>query len=234
MPWFKGMDSSQLELAYKECIASSKYITEHLPPGIKLEFENLKCGAIFYARKHYAYVKVWDADKGRLEKWELVSQGLQDKRRNYCAWFRMCAKTILELLLMPLPAEQQDKQSREELIVAFVMAELHKLETGKVDLEQLARSCNLQASYKTKTKPAQKQLADRMAKRGQPVPSGSRLRFVYIGNNASSLQISARAELPEWVRTHKELYIDTDYYKRELLKMAKDLLQVRPLTLLGY
>lgn len=221
MPLLTGVT---LEQAHQEAVESCQYVTSQLPGCLSLAFENIKSPSIFYKPKAYAYFKVWD-ESGRLPKGKLVVQGLGNKRRNYSKWFQKTCDKVLEALMLP---EHQGK--RKELVLKVVGEAVRKLDKDEVPITDLARSCQIQETYKPGAKLAQKILADRMRRRGQEVPGGSRISFVYVaGSNA----LSERAEIPEFV-TSRGLQLDKAYYKKQLLENVAKLIEFHPDILMAF
>lgn len=221
MPLLTGVT---LEQAHDEAVESCKYITSQLPGVLRLAFENIKSPSIFYTPKGYAYFKVWD-EKGRLPKGKLVIQGLAPKRRNYSSWFQKTCDGVLQALMLPEHAGK-----RQELVLATVSQALLALEKNEVPITQLARSCQVQATYKPNQKLAQKALSERMRRRGQEVPGGSRISFVYT---AGSNPLNERAEIPEFV-TSKGLELDKGYYRKQLLDNVLKLIEFHPEIVLAF
>lgn len=229
MPWYQGVGN--IKQAYDEAIDASKYITSQLPGVLKLEFENLKCPAMFYTPKGYAYVKVWDSDHGQLPEPYLVVQGLGSKRRNYNKWFQRTFDDVLKGLMLPCYAKTCSDQ------VLFVIKKaLKQLEKDQVPVEELCRSCQVQdkESYKKEISLAQAILAERMRKRGELVSGGDRINFVYVaGDPAGKIPLNQRAETPDFV-ADKGLKIDKKYYRDQLMKNAAKLLEFHPDILMRF
>lgn len=221
MPLLTGVT---LEQAYKEAVDSCEYITSCLPGCLTLAFENIKCPSIFYTPKGYAYFKVWEG-KTKLTTGKLVIQGLANKRRNYSKWFQNTCDLVLQGLLLPKHAA-----NRKKFVLDSVSKAISDLENGRVSIKELARSCQIQEHYKASQKLAQKILAERMRKRGQEVPGGSRISFVYV---AGSQPLNERAEIPEFV-TNRGLQLDKAYYKKQLLDNVLKLLEFHPDIVLAF
>lgn len=210
-----------LEQIAQEGIDSSRYITSQLPTGIKLAFENIKKPSIWYTAKGYAYMKVWCEKRGLLPGLgEFKSQGLANKRRNYCVWARKTCSAVLKLLLR---TDIESEPERADLIHQTVSEADQMLEKSQVDIGDLTRTCKIQESYKKGTqKLAQKSLVDRMRRRGQIVKGGERVRYLYFAGGGP---ISDRAELPDAMGKKQ---IDRVYYREELFTNLRKLLQFHP------
>jgi hypothetical protein len=103
-----------------------------------------------------------------------------------------------------------------------VKEKVKELVDGKMKLSQLTITKSLASEYSSKSPPAHKVLADRIAARdpGNAPSSGDRIGFVYVkpppGQISSKLQ-GDRIETPTWIQ-EKKLIPDAEYYIEHQLK----------------
>ncbi len=215
MPVYRN---TTLEQAHDEGKEAAKYITSQLPGVLKLEFENVKCPSIFYTPKGYAYFLRWDGD-GKLAKGKLKVQGLGNKRRNYCRWYQRTCDCILKGLLLP-----KYEGKRKEYILGAIQKAVTRLDKDQVPIHDLARTCKIKEQYDPDQNLAQKNLADRMKRRGQLVPGGTRITMVFVAGENKRYQ---RAEIPEYIISHR-LRVDKKYYRDSLLNNIEKMLDFHP------
>lgn len=197
---FLKTDITNLDKAAQLGKRISKYVTEHLPGYLELEFEKVYRTFLILTKKRYAGWKFVEVEG----KWKdsIDMRGIETVRRDWCQLVTDVMNHILELIL---------RHGDVKKAIDYVKTVLLELRQGKVPLEKLTIIKGI-----TKTPSAYKgvlphiELAKKLYRR-DPVhapPVGGRIGFVIIKGNQ---MLSKRAEDPEYAKKHG-LLIDSKYY----------------------
>jgi DNA polymerase elongation subunit (family B) len=200
----------------KEAIEATMHLTEEagklvttcLKSPHDFEYDKTFYPFIIFSKKRYVGNKYEESP----EHYSQNSMGIATKRRDYAGIVKVIYGGAIRILLT---------QKNPHAAVDFVKEKLQELAEGKTSMTQLLLTKSLRSEYKSKTPPAHKILADRIAARdpGNAPASGERISFVYIippqANSAEASQ-SDRVETPGFMKA-KGLKPDAKYYMEHQL-----------------
>ena len=178
-------------------------VNKSLPGNMELEFEGFYPRGVFVGKK--------GEERGAKKKYAMLGEdgrikirGFELVRRDWSQIAKETQRTVLEAIL---------KDGSKEKAVKIVRDAVERLKSGKVPLEELAITTQLnKAPGKYEIKSPELAAAEKAAKRGVPIEKGSVIQYVITkGGRATSKSapISERAEAVEFV---KEGDYDADYY----------------------
>ena len=197
----KGKEA--IEETMKLTEEAGKFVTRCLKKPHDFEYDKVFYPFIIFSKKRY----VGNKYEENPDYYKQTSMGIATKRRDYAPIVKNVYGGAIKILL-----------NERNIVKAcnFVKKTCNDLVDGKISNHQLTLTKSLKSEYKSKTPPAHKMLADRIALRdpGNAPSSGQRMEFMYIlppiGQVASKLQAD-RIETPLFIKEHK-LSIDYKYY----------------------
>ena len=179
-------------------------INKSLPGNMELELEGFYPRGVFVGKK--------GEERGAKKKYAMIGEdgrikirGFELVRRDWSQVAKETQRMVLEAIL---------KEGSKEKAVKIVREAVERLKSGKVPLEELAITTQLnKAPGKYEVTSPELAAAEKAAKRGVPIEKGSVIQYVIVKTGkttkASSAPISERAEPVDFV---KEGDYDADYY----------------------
>jgi hypothetical protein len=181
-------------------------ITKDFKAPNDLEMEKIYYPYVLYSKKRYAAVKFEDPD----EKGKMDVKGLALVRRDFSPITREILKESLDTILHAKNTPTAIKETRGKII---------KVLDNEYPMEKFVMSKTLKNDYKNTCQP-HLHVADKIFERtGFPVPSGSRVPFVYIEDRANpDIKQSFKAEDPTFARDNGLIVDRLFYIEHQLLK----------------
>lgn len=197
----------------------SKFVSEHLPGYLELDFEKIFRTFLILTKKRYAGWSFEPTPDGWKDK--IVMKGIETVRRDWCELVSDTMNHILELIL---------KKGDVKGSVEYVKDILQKLKRNEIPLEKLTVIKGITKDPRNyKGTLPHIELAKKIAKRRPESPPqiGDRIGFVIVAGNA---MLSKRAEEPEYAKENK-ISIDSEYYiSCQLLPAIERILQAVGVT----
>lgn len=192
-------DTDSVFLIYKDkkdVIDFMEKINASLPEKMELELEGFYPRGVFVSKKG-------GSERGAKKKYALLAEdgrikirGFELVRRDWSAIAKETQLSVLEAIL---------KEGSKKKAVSIIRETIEKLQSGKVPLEKLAISTQLNKNPKSyEVKSPELTAAKKMLKAGLHVEKGSMITYV-VGKKGKS--ISEKAEPLELAEDY-----DTDYY----------------------
>lgn len=214
------------------------------PPPMKLEFENvIYWRFLILTKKRYACLA---CDENGVISEKIHSKGILLSRRDNSKIIRDIYSKVITMIF--------NHRSRDD-VISYIDSEIERMLNGEFTpkdfiitkqvgelsgykiralpedevkrAERLRRlGCN-ESGYWLKALPAQAQLAERMKRRGTPVPAGTRLEYVITTNGGHKTRQGEKIEDYEYFMEHSDmLELDYLYYLRALSIPLDELLEV--------
>jgi len=181
-------------------------ITKDFRAPNDLEFEKVYYPYVLYSKKRYAAVKFEElGEKGKIDV-----KGLALVRRDFSPITREILKESLDTILHAKNTPTAIKETREKI---------RKVLDNEYPMEKFVMSKTLKNDYKNLCQP-HLHVADKIYERtGFPVPSGTRVPFVYIEDRANpDIKQSFKAEDPTFARDNGLIVDRLFYIEHQLLK----------------
>ena len=181
-------------------------ITKDFRAPNDLEFEKIYYPYVLYSKKRYAAIKFEElGEKGKMDV-----KGLALVRRDFSPITREILKESLDTILHAKNTPTAIKETREKI---------RKVLDNEYPMEKFVMSKTLKNDYKNTCQP-HLHVADKIYERtGFPVPSGSRVPFVYIEDRANpDIKQSFKAEDPAFARDNGLIVDRLFYIEHQLLK----------------
>jgi len=181
-------------------------ITKDFKAPNDLEFEKIYYPYVLYSKKRYAAVKFEElGEKGKIDV-----KGLALVRRDFCPITREILRESLDTILHVKNTPTAVNETREKI---------RKVLDNEYPMEKFCMSKTLKNDYKNMCQP-HLHVADKIFNRtGFPVPSGSRVPFVYIEDRDNvDIKQSFKAEDPVFARDNGLIIDRLFYIEHQLLK----------------
>jgi DNA polymerase delta subunit 1 len=181
-------------------------ITKDFRAPNDLEFEKVYYPYVLYSKKRYAAIKFEElGEKGKMDV-----KGLALVRRDFSPITREILKESLDTILHAKNTPTAIKETREKI---------RKVLDNEYPMEKFVMSKTLKNDYKNLCQP-HLHVADKIYERtGFPVPSGTRVPFVYIEDRANpDIKQSFKAEDPVFARDNGLIVDRLFYIEHQLFK----------------
>jgi DNA polymerase delta subunit 1 len=181
-------------------------ITKDFKAPNDLEFEKIYYPYVLYSKKRYAAVKFEElGEKGKIDV-----KGLALVRRDFCPITREILRESLDTILHVKNTPTAVNETREKI---------RKVLDNEYPMEKFCMSKTLKNDYKNMCQP-HLHVADKILERtGFPVPSGTRVPFVYIEDRDNvDIKQSFKAEDPVFARENGLIVDRLFYIEHQLLK----------------
>ena len=200
-----GLPPDDLTEHFRVATWLSTEISKTFKPPHDLEFEKLYAPYILYSKKRYAAMKY----ESLTDKPKRDVKGIALVRRDNAPIVKDVLSECLDALLV-------DKSPAEALNIA--REHVRRVLDNEHALEKFVISKTLRTDYKMDTQPHVFVARKIFQRRGFPLPSGSRVPFVYVENKLHPRAVqSSKAEDPEYAMDNR-LVVDRLYYINQQLR----------------
>ena len=200
-----GLPQDDLAEHFRVATWLAAEISKTFKPPHDLEFEKLYAPYILYSKKRYAAMKY----ESLTDKPKRDVKGIALVRRDNAPIVKDVLSECLDALLV-------DKSPAEALNIA--REHVRRVLDNEHALDKFVISKTLRTDYKMDTQPHVFVARKIFQRRGFPVPSGSRVPFVYVEDKLHPRAVqSSKAEDPEYA-IHNKLVVDRLYYINQQLR----------------
>lgn len=235
---FSHLEGKSNEEAFKFCYSLSDELKKLFLAPMQMDFEGKKYKRfLILAKKMYMIIP--EEKDGTVK--ETKSKGLCTARRDNCSLLRTIYEKLgTRIMNEIIPTNGDDsKLNINKNVIQDILYSLnndilslfthYNVNTKKpLSLKDLVIVKTLKKDtqdYKSKTPPGHVELANRMIKRGVPVPTNTRIQYLFITNIDNTVKQGGRVEELEYYENHKYQYsIDYLYYLEKQLMNPIDAL----------
>lgn len=188
-----------LDTQFKVASDVAKRISDTFKPPHELEMEKIYLPYVLYSKKRYAAIKYEDpSDKGKMDV-----KGIALVRRDNCPLVKDVLSECLDALLF---------QRDAKLALDVARQHIRRVLDNEHPMAKFVVSKTLRSGYKVDTQPHVFVARKIQQRRGFPVPSGTRVPYVFVENKDDPNQKQAeKAEDYEYASS-KNLIVDRLYY----------------------
>lgn len=188
-----------LDTQFRVASDVAKRISDTFKPPHELEMEKIYLPYVLYSKKRYAAIKYEDpSDKGKMDV-----KGIALVRRDNCPLVKDVLSECLDALLF---------QRDAKLALDVARQHIRRVLDNEHPMAKFVVSKTLRSGYKVDTQPHVFVARKIQQRRGFPVPSGTRVPYVFVENKDDPNQKQAeKAEDYEYASS-KNLIVDRLYY----------------------
>lgn len=188
-----------LDTQFKVASDVARRISETFKAPHELEMEKIYLPYVLYSKKRYAAIKYEDpSDKGKMDV-----KGIALVRRDNCPLVKDVLGECLDALLF---------RRNAQLALDIARRHIRRVLDNEHDMAKFVVSKTLRTGYKVDTQPHVFVARKIQQRRGFPVPSGSRVPYVFVENKEDPNQKQAeKAEDYEYALAHG-MVVDRLYY----------------------